>query len=439
MTMNLTQSIKQTWYDARQRPAFTALYVCGVALAVAFTMIFAMIYYVKLAPVYPERNRPRTLYINSVQCKMNAGRSQFSSPVGYPFFRDYISKLENAETISGCPGIYGARSMVRPDNGQPEFEINDKGVDPAFFKIYDFKFLHGKPFTEADLSSASQVCIIGHHLAERLFGSPESAMGRDIHLNDLDFRVAGVVREGSRLTPASFAQLYRPYTTIDGYDRIMRDDMPWVGVINATLTVKDDAQAEALRSEIDDMLRRINAADTSKVISMKSYPMSHTQSAFMTFGDTTDWRLAIIKKYSLILLVLLIVPAINLGGMIAGRMEERLSEMGIRKSYGASRRRLLGQVLAENLYMTLAGGLLGLLAAWTTIYAGREWIFGVFDPYHIISTAEVSSQVSGEMVFAPLVFAIALTICMVLNLLSALIPAWWSLRRPIVSSINEKR
>lgn len=82
MTMNLTQSIKQTWYDARQRPAFTALYVCGVALAVAFTMIFAMIYYVKLAPVYPERNRPRTLYINSVQCKMNAGRSQFSSPVG---------------------------------------------------------------------------------------------------------------------------------------------------------------------------------------------------------------------------------------------------------------------------------------------------------------------------------------------------------------------
>ena len=139
--MNLTQSIKQTWYDARQRPAFTALYVCGVALAVAFTMIFAMIYYVKLAPVYPERNRPRTLYINSVQCKMNAGRSQFSSPVGYPFFRDYISKLENAETISGCPGIYGARSMVRPDNGQPEFEINDKGVDPEFFKIYDFKFL----------------------------------------------------------------------------------------------------------------------------------------------------------------------------------------------------------------------------------------------------------------------------------------------------------
>ena len=137
-----------------------------------------------------------------------------------------------------------------------------------------------------------------------------------------------MVQEGSRLTPASFAQLYRPYTTVDGYDRIMRDDMPWVGVINATLTVKDDAQAEALRSEIDDMLRRINAADTSKVISMKNYPMSHTQSAFMTFGDTTDWRLAINQKYSLILLVLLIVPAINLGGMIAGRMEERLSEMG---------------------------------------------------------------------------------------------------------------
>ena len=66
----LRQSLKQTWEDARRQPAFTGLYVGGVAIAIAFVMIFAMIYYVKLAPVYPEYNRPGTLYMNYVGYEM---------------------------------------------------------------------------------------------------------------------------------------------------------------------------------------------------------------------------------------------------------------------------------------------------------------------------------------------------------------------------------
>ena len=69
------QSLTQTWADARKQPAFAALYVGGVALAIAFTMIFAMIYYVKLAPVYPEYNRGGTLYVNSVSYKDEIGRA----------------------------------------------------------------------------------------------------------------------------------------------------------------------------------------------------------------------------------------------------------------------------------------------------------------------------------------------------------------------------
>lgn len=51
----------------------------------------------------------------------------------------------------------------------------------------------------------------------------------------------------------------------------------------------------------------------------------------------------------------------------------------------------------------------------------------------------VDVKVSGEMLFAPLVFAAALLLCVVLNMLSALVPAWHSLRHPIVNSLNEKR
>ena len=123
--------------------------------------------------------------------------------------------------------------------------------------------------------------------------------------------------------------------------------------------------------------------------------------------------------------------------MIASRMESRLAEMGVRKSFGAGRGKLLGQVMWENLLLTLLGGLLGLVVAWVLIYMGREWIFSILSGMPIPAGANAS--VSGEMLFAPAVFGCALLFCVVLNMMSALVPAWLSLRKPIVNSLYERR
>ena len=120
-------------------------------------------------------------------------------------------------------------------------------------------------------------------------------------------------------------------------------------------------------------------------------------------------------------------------------MESRLAEMGVRKSFGAGRGKLLGQVMWENLLLTLLGGLLGLIVAWLFIYVGREWVFTLLDDYPEAIPQGANAYVSGEMLFAPAVFACALLLCVVLNLLSALVPAWLSLRKPIVNSLYERR
>ena len=95
--------------------------------------------------------------------------------------------------------------------------------------------------------------------------------------------------------------------------------------------------------------------------------------------------------------------------------------------------------MCENLLLTLLGGALGLMLAWLSLYAAREWVFTVFDRWSRVNPDGVDVKVSGEMLFAPLVFAAALLLCVVLNMLSALVPAWHSLRHPIVNSLNEKR
>lgn len=104
-------------------------------------------------------------------------------------------------------------------------------------------------------------------------------------------------------------------------------------------------------------------------------PTSHALSVFKEYpADTSfsSWKVA--GRLTLWVLVLLLVPSLNLNGLIASRMESRLPEMGVRKSFGASRSALLSQVMWENFFLTLVGGLLGLLVAWIMLYVGRGWI-----------------------------------------------------------------
>jgi putative ABC transport system permease protein len=140
--------------------------------------------------------------------------------------------------------------------------------------------------------------------------------------------------------------------------------------------------------------------------------------------------------YAGILFVLLFVPALNLCGIVAGRMERRSAEIAVRKTFGARRSTLLNQVVMENLVLTAIGGIIGLVFSWLAIYGLRREILGMFFDNSTLSTAPI---VEGEMLFAPTLFAGAFAAIVVLNLLAAVMPAWWSLRKPIVESMMEKR
>ena len=121
-------------------------------------------------------------------------------------------------------------------------------------------------------------------------------------------------------------------------------------------------------------------------------------------------------------------------------MERRLPEMAIRKAFGAKRRTLLGQVIMENLTLTIIGGFIGLFLAWLALYAWRSWVFYMFfspiQGYDFYGRVPI---IEGEMLFAPAIFLICLLICCVLNILAATLPAWLSLRKPIVESMMEKK
>lgn len=430
--------LTQAFTLLKQNRLFSMLYIVGTGLAIAMTVIVAVVYYVKLAPIYPEENRKNTLYLTHVSFKSE--QNMYQSALSYRALQEWIYPLKNVVAVS-ARFSNAMDYYIQPADRSGDFRPALKLVDPAFFRIYALQFLEGHPFTEADLASGIHTAVISDDLARRLFGTTEGVVGRSFSMDYVNYHVCGVVRGASFLTRQSYAQVYAPYSIESNYKDPVVSSFPYCGLFNVTFLVKDNAQAKALRAEIKDLTRRVNTQYKGQwQMELWEQPTSHVLSVFKDYpADTSfsSWKVA--GRLILWVLVLLVVPSLNLNGLIASRMESRLPEMGVRKSFGASRSALLSQVMWENFFLTLVGGLLGLLVAWIMLYVGREWIFMLFDSWPMDIPEGANLYVSGEMLFAPVVFLIAFLLCLVLNLLSALWPAWMSLRKPIVYSLYEKR
>ncbi len=126
----------------------------------------------------------------------------------------------------------------------------------------------------------------------------------------------------------------------------------------------------------------------------------------------------------------MLIPSLNLSGLISGRMEGRLVEMGVRKSYGATSAALLRLVLVENFVFTCVGALAGYIAAWILFRCGMLAIF-MPNPYGY------SLAMPDEVFLSPELFLFVFAVSLVLNLLSAFVPAWIAMRKPIVSSLKK--
>ena len=436
--MHLKTSLKQLWSESKANPAFTALYIGGVTFAVTFTLLYAMLFYTQIAPVYPEYNRDATLTISSLECRNESRMTTKQRQVSPLFAKDHLSQLKNCDfftiTDMNIP-VY-----VQRTDGRPDLRMVFAEIDPNFFRIYNYDFVAGEPFTPADFESDIPVAIITDGVAKTLFGNPEDAVGRDISIQYVRHRIRGVVREGSSINSSSFSQIFSPIPPNEyaGYDDANMTD--YLGSYTITMKAADPDRIDDLKEEINDIVRRINASDKDgwqmRIMTMAS----NFERAFGYSGDNSESFFDKLRPLLLILLVLLIIPAINISGMIGGQMNRRMTEIGLRRSFGAKRRSLCGQVMFENLVLTLVGGAVGLILAWIILTLFENQIFGLLSGSELAAVRQIAPpRVTADMLFAPAVFIGTLIICLILNIISAYIPVRLALRRPIVSSLNQKR
>ena len=138
-------------------------------------------------------------------------------------------------------------------------------------------------------------------------------------------------------------------------------------------------------------------------------------------------------QYALALVIILLVPSLNLCGLSSSRMQQRTAELGVRKAFGATRGVLIRQMLNENLVLSVVGGIVGLVLSYASVYVLRGWLFT--NNQNVGSSGEFSLSMGA--LFSPTVFLLAFLFCVLINLLSAWLPAWLATRRNIVESLYD--
>lgn len=303
-------------------------------------------------------------------------------------------------------------------------------TDEAFWSVFSFRFLSGAGFTRADCDAGLPRAVLSATIARQLFGTTD-VVGHTVQLNYIDYTVAGVVADVSMLATAAYAQIWVPYTAADAESLSWQDDT--MGPMHAVILAHSSADFDAIRKETELLRQKYNDGLRDVEIFYRGQPDTQLAYLYRRWYAEPDVP-GVMLRYGIVIAILLLVPAVNLSGMTLSRMRRRMAEIGVRKAFGATGGELIRQVFFENFVLTLLAGVVGLALSYAATFLLNDFLF----------SNSTNAYLSGEtaltpgMLLSPWAFIAAFAFCLLMNVLSAGIPAWRASRMNITDAINQR-
>ncbi|HUL45277.1 MAG TPA: FtsX-like permease family protein [Bacteroidota bacterium] len=404
-----------------RRKFFTAISLFAISFTLVVLMATVSILDQLFAPMAPETRQERTLGVyNAV---MRGKDFIQAGDVGYGFLSKYVKTLPDAELVS----IYSRVTTATSFKDGFEIKSDMKLTDGEFWKILDFKFLEGGPITDADETNANFVAVINQATKQKFFGDA-SALGKSIEANGQRFRIVGVVSNVPVYRDVPYADIWVPIsTTLDvGYrERLMSG-------FRAMILARDRADFDRIRSEFNARLKKValpsSNYDTFLSVAESEFDRSARDLLGATYstdpnrGDITipSDSAEVIGLLILAAFLFMLLPTINLVNINVSRIIERASEIGVRKSFGASSRTLIGQFLVENILLTLIGGIVGFILS--------VIILNALTSSGLIPYADFHVNVR--------IFLYGLAVTLIFGTISGVYPAWRMSRMQPVNALK---
>jgi putative ABC transport system permease protein len=395
-----------------RRKFFTFISLFGITLTLAVLMVATAILDNAFAPQQPESRFDRVLgtYMIGVYSE---DWSTTTSP-GYRFVDKYVRGLSKAEATS----IFTASSAMVMYHDRRKIETHIRRTDGEYWRILDFKFLEGGPFTDADDRNVNYVAVITDDMRERLYGPNASALGKTFLLDGQRYRVVGVVPAVPITRRAGFSEIWAPIRTVKGeYQKSMFGDF------NAIVLARSSSDFDALRNEFQERLTHFefdNPKAHNRIVA--GLDTTFEAAARNIMGNKSDIDRPLVVRIILIAVALLFItlPTVNLISINLSRIMERASEIGVRKAFGASSRTLVGQFVMENVVLTVIGG--------AVAFALATWVLAVVSSAQFIPYATFAVN--------PRIFGYGMLLAAFFGIVSGVYPAWRMSRMNPVNALK---
>lgn len=425
---------------------FTFISLFGISFTLAILMLILSFLQTELGSDKPWTNKDRMVLLDRIEMRnMQPDTTKLIDSTAVSGVMTYdttysYGENSNSTTISSL----SARFLLNHYTDLPSVEnytffargisfnayVNNSKIvlpvhytDNKFWEVLDFEFIEGQGYDKGAFDRAEPVAVITDKIAKEYFGFDRDIVGKEIKMDGINHKVIGLIAKPK--SSLISADVFAPSTVSKQYPG---DIERYTGGFTAIFLGRTANDVSRIQQEIVDRAQTIPmdvVNDYNKLImEEKSATMFQAYSkSIIPFNDAAKSG----KIFTGILIgfisLFVLLPTLNLINLNVSRIMERSSEIGVRKSFGASKANILGQFVFENVVLTILGGIIGFIIALLLI--------------NFINSAQLLDEVVLSINLRFFIYSFFIVI--LFGILSGLLPAYRMSKLHIVNALKENK